>query len=211
MEISTNILTQNICPYKNHTGRTFKRDCENYVVVNWLLFRLRDNKCHELTFVLCIPEKYISTVLHSYHDTVLAGHPQVQVLFKTLCQKFFWKCMYQTILEYVWSCHKCQISDPKDKRPKANYCRILEDWRQLKEFSIDVKHMPNSNQGYHLLLVCVCEHSNWIVAVPLTDESTASISEALIYKVICIFGAPRKIIFDAGKLMQSQLMTELLE
>ncbi len=116
-----------------------------------------------------------------------------------------------SILEYVQSCHKCQILDPKGKRPKANCCQIPEDWQLLKEFSINIKHMPNSNQGYHLLLVYMCEHSNWITAVPLTDESEASICEALFYKVICVFGAPRKIIFNAGKLMQSLLMTGLLE
>ncbi len=209
-EISSNISPAISAPIKAMQGVP-SSETENYMVVNWLLFWLHDNKHHELTFVLCIPKKYIRMILHSYHDTVLAGHLWVQVLFKTLRQKFFWKFMFQTILEYVRSCHKCQISDPKDKRPKANCCQIPEDWQLLKEFSIDIKYMPNSNQGYHLLLVYVCKHSNWITAVPLTDESTASICEALFYKVICIFGAPRKIIFDAGKPMQSQLMAEPFE
>ena len=48
----------------------------NYVVVNNLLFRLDTQKDRDKgnSFLLVIPEKYEPISLHTYHDSLLAGH-----------------------------------------------------------------------------------------------------------------------------------------
>ena len=56
--------------------------------------------------------------------------------------------------------------------------------------------MPQAFGGYHLLLVITCDQTNFTIAIPLRDRTAQTIAEALIYRVIYLFGPPRQIISD---------------
>ena len=62
------------CRYVGKAQTVFKVQCEDYVLVNGILFRIRYDKegKGEPTLVLCIPEKYVPTVLYQYHTPLLA-------------------------------------------------------------------------------------------------------------------------------------------
>ena len=58
---------------------------------------------------------------------------------------------------------------------------------------IPVDYTPMQDQafgGYHLLLVITLDQTNFNIAVPLRDRQTQTIAEALIYRVIYLFGPP---------------------
>ena len=63
----------------------------------------------------------------------------------------------------------------------------------MQDLSIDIKTMPQTFGGYHLLLVITCTQTNFTIAVPLRDRTAQTIAEALIYRVIYLFGPPRQI------------------
>ena len=56
--------------------------------------------------------------------------------------------------------------------------------------------MPQAFGGYHLLLVITCDQTKFMIAVALRDRTAQTIAEALIYRVIYLFGPPRQIISD---------------
>ena len=66
----------------------------------------------------------------------------------------------------------------------------------MQDLSIDIKTMPQAFGGYHLLLVITCDQMNFTIVVPLRDQQTQMIPEALIYRVIYLFGPPRQIVCD---------------
>ena len=76
------------------------------------------------------------------------------------------------------------------------YGRILVDYAPMQDLSIDIKTMPQAFGGYHLLLVMTCNQTNFTIAVPLRDRTGQTVAEALIYRVIYLFGPPRQIICD---------------
>ena len=47
-----------------------------------------------------------------------------------------------------------------------------------------------------MLQVITCDQTNFTIAVPLRDRETQTIAEALIYRVIYLFGPPRQIVCD---------------
>ena len=59
-------LEKDYCRYVGKAQTVFKMQCEDYVLVNGVLFRIRYDKDDkgEPSLVLCIPEKYIPTVLY---------------------------------------------------------------------------------------------------------------------------------------------------
>ena len=66
----------------------------------------------------------------------------------------------------------------------------------MQDLSIDIKTMPQAFRGYHLLLVITCNQTNFTIVVPLRDRTAQKVAEALIYRVIYLFGPPRQIICD---------------
>ena len=90
------------------------------------------------------------------------------------------------------------------------YGRIPVDYTPMQDLSIDIKMMPQAFGGYHLLLVIPCDQTNFTIAVPLRDKTAQTIAEALIYKVIYLFGPPRQIISDEATEFTSAIIQAIL-
>ena len=82
------------------------------------------------------------------------------------------------------------------------YGRIPVDYTPMQDLSIDIKIIPQAFGGYHLLLVITCDQTNFTITVPLR--------EALIYRVIYLFGLPRQIICDEATEFSSAIIEAIL-
>ena len=80
----------------------------------------------------------------------------------------------------------------------------------MQDLSIDIKMMPQAFGGYHLLLVITCDQTNFMIAVPLRDRTAQTVAEALIYRVIYLFGPPRQIICDEATEFSSAIIQAIL-
>ena len=189
-------------------ARKFKQQCEDFVVMSGVLFKIRYDsvKKGEPSLVLCVPEKYLPTILHQYHDSILAGHPGIVKLYEKLKRKYYFPGLLTLVHQYVKSCIECESTKPKLNEPKVNYPRIPLDYRPMARFSMDVKHMTKSKLGYKYILLCTCESTNWVVGIPIADEQAETIADALFYKVICVYGTPKAIICDEAPAFTSTLM-----
>ena len=66
--------------------------------------------------------------------------------------------------------------------------------------------MPKSVLGYSCILVCVCEYTNWIKAIPLVKQEAGTIADAIFFRIICEYGTPKAVICDEGPAFTSDLM-----
>ena len=80
----------------------------------------------------------------------------------------------------------------------------------MQDLSTDIKTMPQAFRGYHLLLVITCDQTNFTIAVPLRDRTAQTVAEALIYRVIYLFGLPRQIICDEATEFSSAIIQDIL-
>ena len=201
-------IQKGFCRYVGKAQRLFKMQCEDYLIMEGVLFKIRYDRFDkgEPSLTLCVPEKYIPVILHQYHKTVLAGHPGVNKLYETIRKKYYFPGMYTIIRQYVISCMECQSMKEKERSVAIHYPRIPLDSRPMSRFSMDVKHMPNSTLGFTKILVCTCETTNWIVGIPMVDEQASTIADALYFKIICIYGTPKAIICDESPAFTSDLM-----
>ena len=147
-------------------------------------------------FLLVIPEKYEPIIFNTYHDSLLAGHQGPYRTAMTIRQKFFIHNLMNKVKRYIEACHTCLKTKPKYIKNRSTYGRIPVEYAPMQDLSIDIKTMPQAFGGYHLLLVITCDQTNFTIAVPLRDRTAQTIAEALIYRVIYLFGPPRQIISD---------------
>ena len=63
-----------------------KTECEDYLVIDDVLFRIKTPKDKNLEplLLLVIPESYVPTILYQYHNSLLAGHQGVTRMYLTL-------------------------------------------------------------------------------------------------------------------------------
>ena len=203
-------LEKYYCRYVGKAQTVFKMQCEDYVLVNGVLFKIRYGKEDkgEPSLVLCIPEKYIPTILYQYHTPLLAGHPGVIKLYDTIKQKYYFPGMFNLVREFVECCLECQSMKGKTDGPRIQYARIPLDTRTMARMSMDIKEMPESELGFRHILVCVCEFTNWMKTIPLADQKAQTIAMARYFKICCEYGTPKAIICDEAPAFQSVALQE---
>ena len=161
-------------------------------------------------FLLVIPEKYEPIIFHTYHDSLLAGHQGPFRTAMTIRQKFFIHNLRNKVKRYIKACHTCLKTKPKYMKNRPVYRWILVDYAPMQDLLIDIKTMPQAFGGYHLLLVITCDQTNFTIAVPLRDRQTQTTAEALIYRVIYLFGPPRWIVCDEAAEFTSAIIQAIL-
>ena len=165
--------------------------CENYLLMDGLLFKIRYVKEHKgkPTLVLCVPEKYIPIILYQYHTPLLARHPCVMTMYQMVRKNYYFPTMLPLIKQFVASCYECQSMKEKQPTPKVYYSRIPLDTRLMAIVSMDIKEMQKSMLGYTCILVCVCEYTNWEKAIPLVDQKSGTIADAIFFGIICEYSS----------------------
>ena len=186
----------------------------NYIVINHFLFRIDTQKDKDLdkgsSFLLVILEKYEPIIFNTYHNSLLAGHQGPYHTAMTIRQKFFIHNLMNKVKRYIEACHTCLKTKPKYMKNRPIYGRIPVDYAPMQDLSIDIKMMPQAFGRYHLLLVITCDQTNFMIAVPLRDRTAQTIAEALIYRVIYLFGPPRQIISDEATEFTSAIIQAIL-
>ena len=66
--------------------------------------------------------------------------------------------------------------------------------------------MPIAFGGYRYLSVITCDQTNFIIVTPLRSRDAQSMAEALIYRVIYLFGPPKQIICNEATEFTSHLV-----
>ena len=183
----------------------------NYVVIDNFLFRIDTQKDRDLDkgnlFLLVIPEKYEPIIFNTYHDSLLAG-PYCTAM--TIRQKFFIHNLMNKVKRYIEACHTCLKTKPKYMKIQPVFGRIPVDYAPMQDLSINIKTMPQAFRGYHLLLVITCDQTNFTIAVPLRDRTAQTVAEALVYRVIYLFGPPRQIICHEATEFSSAIIQAIL-
>ena len=133
---------------KGQTLRKLKTECEDYLVIDDVLFRIKipKDKNLEPSLLLVIPESYVPTILYQYHDSLLTEYQGVNRMYLTLKDKFYANNLFNSIRKYVQSCHTCHIRSAKEPGYKDYHTRIPYDLRPMSKISADIKWMPLSNQ-----------------------------------------------------------------
>ena len=87
------------CSYVGKAQRLFKMLCEDYILMEDILFKIRYVKEQKgkPTLVLCVPEKYIPIILYQYHAPLLAGHPGIITMYHMVRKKYYFPTMMPLI------------------------------------------------------------------------------------------------------------------
>ena len=146
--------------------------------------------------MLVIPEKFENTVFHIYHDSLLGAHFGPLNTYYTIKDKYFMHNMFEKLDRYIFSCEACQQQKSKKGKSRYFHPRIPLSYNPMAYLSADIKYVPKGIYDYEFLLIAVCEVTGFVIAIPLIKHDAVFIDQALLDRIVLIFGPPKTLIID---------------
>ena len=117
--------------------------------------------------------------------------------FKMVRKKLYMNNMLK-VKTFIQACDMCQRSKGHTTVVRPYHAQIPVDYKPLEHLSCDIKYMPKTVfDMFKFILVATCEYTNIVFAKPLKEITSIAISNALLHRIICIFGPPK--LFDSGQ------------
>ena len=184
----------------------------NYFTLGSILFRLIPDKSGQMNPVMYIPPSKMDLILDYYHSSLLGGHQGMNKTLLTIQQRFFCPRMADYVRSYIIGCHVCQLFK-HGKRFSRPFQQRKYDLNEptMSNISMDIKYMPNSENGFNYILVMLCEISNFMVTAPLYTATSPEICKALQDNLISVFGTLVKLICDQDPAFMSHLTQTMLQ
>ena len=162
------------------------------------------------TAVLAVPEICADKIITLYHSCLFAGHQGVIKTYLTVSDKFVIPNLIHYLNSYIKGCHICQITCNGKLLARQLQTRLNPNYIPLPRLSMDLKVMPRSYRGHKFILCIIDEVTTYLITVPIHQEISDEIGEALIENVITKYCVPEYIIMDQDSAFMSSLMTYLL-
>ena len=168
----------------------------------------RPGPASDVVKVPLIPTSLQQNALQQSHDLPSAGHQGTAKTLARLQQEAYWVGMAKDVQLYCQQCTTCQQAKlPNPARAPMCNIPIGQPWEML---AADILEVPVSRQNHRYLLVVMDYFTKWVEAIPLHDQTAASITKAII-KICSSFGVPSILHSDQGRNFESHMLHQMLQ
>ena len=157
---------------------------------------------------LAVPEMCTDKIITLYHSSLSAGHQGVIKTYLTISENFFIPNLIHYLESYIKGCHICQLACNEKSPVRQLQSRINPNYVPLSRLSMDLKVMPRSHKGHKFILCIIEEVTNYLITVPIHQDKSEEIGEALIENVITKYCIPEYIIMDQDNAFISYLLNK---
>ena len=140
-----------------------------------------------------VPSSLRKYIVTEYHNT---AHFGTEKIYSLLRQRFYWPNMFSYIRAFVANCHVCQKSKCDTSPPRAPMVPMFIPSAPMQLVSLAIAYMPKDTHGYKYILLIGDVFSKYIQAIPLKDQSAASIRDAFLRHWLFIHGTPQYFLTD---------------
>ena len=102
-------------------------------------------------------------------------------MFLTIRNRYYIPNLFVKLCTFIQACHLCQQSKPRQKQGTPHYGYVPKDYTPLEHLAVDMKYMPDGFDGFHFLIMVICEQTNFVFAIPSKERTARAISDALIH------------------------------
>ena len=136
-------------------------------------------------------------VLHFYHDTPVAGHPEISNTFSLLKHDYWWANMKQFVTNYVKGCTLCQANKMNTYKTRPLlYLIKLQNTLPFKTIALNfITKLPKS-RGFNTILT-ITDHdcSKAALFIPCREEIDGpGVAQLYLRHVFPYYGLPQKVI-----------------
>ncbi|XP_017426213.1 uncharacterized protein LOC108334788 [Vigna angularis] len=158
----------------------------------------------------CISEEEANYVLRELHTGICGLHSGKRTMrARVLRAGYYWPTLDHDCETFVKSCISCQAHGHDIHAPPEDLHHIVSPW-PFAQWGLDiVGPLPIAKAQNKFLLVAVDYFTKWIEAEPLSVISAQRVQK-FIWRLICRFGLPKKIITDNGRQFVERKLEDFL-
>uniref|UniRef100_A0A0N5CFL9 RNA-directed DNA polymerase n=1 Tax=Strongyloides papillosus TaxID=174720 RepID=A0A0N5CFL9_STREA len=154
-----------------------------------------------------LPKSLYKETAQYLHEKL--GHPGIQRTLNTLLDCFRAEGIRATVEEVVNNCNNCQVAKPSLLTcPRYEHVNIPS--QPLTSLAGDIWQFKSKNESISLLNFIDVTSRMWF-PIPITDEKSQTIGDAIITDLFCRYGIPRNIRFDRQSSLRSQGLLSLMK
>ena len=178
-------------------------------IVDGIVYRTyRPGPISDVVKVPLMPTRLHQEALKQSHDIPSAGHQGTAKTLARLQQQAYWVGMAKDVQLYCQQCTTCQQAKlPNPVRASMCNIPIGKPWEML---AADILEVPVSRKNHRYLLVVMDYFTKWVEAIPLQDQTAASVTQTII-KICSTFGVPSILHSDQGRNFESHMLQQMLQ
>ena len=160
---------------------------------------------------LCIPRKYVKTILQYAHDSKVGGHLGFAKTVGRL-EAFYWPKMSKDAKLYVRGCDFCQKNKASTQLPFSDPQVVQTPIRRWGSLSTDfIVHLPKTKNGFDAITTWVDRLSRRIHLIPShTSDNALHTAKGFFDTIYRHHGLPDEILSDRDSKFVSRFWTELM-
>lgn len=155
------------------------------------------------------------SVLSSYHDSRVFGHPSEKTLFRLISRYFWWLGLRADCSRYTSSCLTCRRAKPNNFPPPGFLQSLPLPQRIWSDVTLDLaEDLPlcvRKGRAFRHILVIVDRLSKDRIFEPLMTKTAEEIVEVVHRRLFCVHGYPITMISDRGSAFMSTFMRRYAE
>ena len=151
----------------------------------------------------------IPVILGECHDSPTGGHQGILRTFKRVKARYAWPGMLGDVAKYVKKCPNCQIMKPNPLQNVPLQITKTSSFIFEKVIIDIVGPLPITPRNNKYLLTIQDDLSKFLVAIPIPNQESVTISNAFATHFICIFGVPKIILTDQGSNLTGRVFKHL--
>ena len=129
----------------------------------------------------------------------------------TIKLRYWWPGMSSDILDYVSTCHWCQmrkVDQQPGHLPILAYPAPLHPFEMI-HIDLPGEGLPTTKRGNKFILVVKCPLTRATEVFALPDKSAFTVARCIVENIYCRHGAPNVIMSDQGKEFVNEVMEKI--
>ena len=171
-----------------------------------------DQHLHLWCDISCrVPWPYLPLAWHQpTFDKHLLSHPSIWVTHHIVSSKFIWPGLTKDIMQWVYTFICCQVAKVQ-RHTRVPWQQFELPDQHFQHIHVDIVGPLPKSEGQAYLFTIVNHFTHWPKAVPMSDSTAVSCTQALLHNWIMRFGIPDMVMLDRGAQFTGQLWHQLAQ
>jgi O-acetyl-ADP-ribose deacetylase (regulator of RNase III) len=187
-----------------------QRKSRQFTIENNLLYYKQFNPPKGYTPILVIPKSLTTDIMKSYHDSPTAGHTGISRTIHKIKNKYYWPTLNKDTINFIKSCHSCQINKRLNGKPIGQLNPIPLSERPLDRLTFDYLGPLTTSNNKKYILVAACNNTKYIFTKAV-QSATAQSTVNFIIQIISQWGCFRQLSSDRGTHFKNTLVSDVCE
>jgi Integrase zinc binding domain len=157
---------------------------------------------------IVVPRRLRDVVIRSVHGNRAVGHWGIVRMAKRLRRRYCWPGWTRVVAMFVHSCLICSLTK-MGKPTRHGRMQVYHPSRRFEFVTVDILEVsPRSRDGNRKVIVMGDMFTRFMMAVPVCDETAATVASTFLDRWILLFGPPEKL-SDRGKVFLGDVIRRI--